>query len=156
MNTIFERKINDIKRIGIVLAKDWFPVGYYGYPVVLTDFVVGRWYDYHDGIKSNLEGLQTIAICREKEDAILIYNSKISQEEELGGFSYVIYDTLKKTFLTKGESFTSYVGNARIFSNKYDAESSLEYYIKINKYTNHKDTTLHLEVHPVRIEIINT
>src|ERR1035437_753159 len=153
INSIIEKKIDDTKYIGIILAKDWFPTVYF-YPVVPSDFVIGQWHDYHDGEKSNIEGLETIAICREKEDAELIYNSKISKEES--DICYVIYDTVKKTFLTKDEFFTNYLGNARVFSNKYDAESFLLYYIRIHKNTDQKDITLNLEKHPVRMEIINT
>jgi hypothetical protein len=157
MTSIFETKVNDTKYIGIVFAAEWFgdAIIHTNLLIYPLDYVVCQWHDYHDGEKSNLEGKITIAICREKEHAILIYNSRISKEES-DNFSYVIYDTIKKTFLNKAESFTSYLGNAKIFSNKYDAESSLEYYIKINKYTNNKDTILNLEVHPVRIVIVNT
>ena len=155
MKSIFETKINDTKRIGIVLAKDWFEGMKYNHPVYDNDFVVCQWHDYHDGEKSNLEGLETIAICRKKEDAELICNSKIFKEDS-DNFSYVIYDKVKKTFLNKDENFTSYLGHARVFSNKYDVESFLEYYIKICKYTNRNDTVLNLEIRPVRMEIINT
>ena len=155
ITSIKEKKINDIIYIGIVLAKDWFQSGYYGYPIISSDFVVCQWCDFVDGEKSNIEGLETIAICRKIEDAELIYNSKISKEES-DDFCYVIYDTVKKTFLTKDEFFTTYLGNARVFSNKYDAESFLLYYIKIYKLTDRKDTTLNLEIHPVRMKIINT
>jgi hypothetical protein len=37
-------------------------------------FVVGKWYDYHDGMKSNIEGMETIALCRSKKTAEIFYN----------------------------------------------------------------------------------
>jgi|ERR1035437_2190615 glycosyltransferase involved in cell wall biosynthesis len=156
MKPIFEKKINDTKRIGIVYAAEWFGDALlHNFLILPIDYVVGQWHDYHDGEKSNIEGAETIAICRNKEDAEHVYNSRISNEDS-DNFCYVIYNTIKKTFLDKGDFFTSNIGKARVFSNKYDAESSLEYYIKIYKNTKCKDTTLNLEIHPVRMEIINT
>jgi hypothetical protein len=74
IRTIKQKKINDVTIVAIVYAKDWFPTEYF-YPVVPSDFVVCQWLDFHDGEKSNIEGKQTIAICRKLEHAELIYNS---------------------------------------------------------------------------------
>lgn len=63
------------KWVGIVYAIDW----YNGYLPVMTmakDFVVGEWSDFHDGEKSHIEGKTTIAVCKNKEDAVLILESK--------------------------------------------------------------------------------
>ena len=72
--TIIQKKINDVIVVAIVLAKDWYKNS--EYPLrISNDFVVCQWFDFHDGVKSNIEGKQTIAICRKLEHAELIYNS---------------------------------------------------------------------------------
>lgn len=81
MNEIKKKKaIQSHKFYGIVLAKDWFKSWFEAdiMPVILpdSDYIVCEWYDYHDGFKSNIEGASTIAICRNLEDAELIYNIK--------------------------------------------------------------------------------
>ena len=75
INSIKQKNISDVTTVAIVKAIDWFDAGYYGYPVVSSDFIVCQWSDFHDGVKSNIEGKQTIAICRKLEHAELIYNS---------------------------------------------------------------------------------
>jgi hypothetical protein len=75
INSIKEKKIDDVTIVAIIKAEYWFDAGYYGYPVSHNDFIVCQWSDFHDGIKSNVEGKQTIAICRKLEHAKLIYNS---------------------------------------------------------------------------------
>lgn len=64
--------------IAIVLAKHWFKQFYnkdiMPYFITKDDYVVCRWHDLHDGEKSNIEGKETIAICRNREDADLLYN----------------------------------------------------------------------------------
>jgi alkyl sulfatase BDS1-like metallo-beta-lactamase superfamily hydrolase len=75
IKTIKQKKINDVTIVAIVLARDWFDAGYYGYPISHNDFIVGQWSDFHDGEKSNIEGKQTIATCRKLEHAELIYDS---------------------------------------------------------------------------------
>ena len=74
---VVKKNFNDIKRVGIVRAKDWFMGSKYSYPVRDDDFVVCRWSDFHDGQNSHIEGKETLAICRSIEDAYLLYNSKI-------------------------------------------------------------------------------
>jgi hypothetical protein len=153
MNSIVEKKIDDTKRIGIVYAAEWFGDNLLQikYPLILPlDYVVCQWHDYHDGEKSNLEGLQTIAICREKEDAMFLYNSKISEKD----ICYVIFDELAKTFLDNSDFFTTKLRNAKTFSNSSDADSAMRYYIKIYKNTNRSDTTLFLEVIPIEMQFI--
>jgi hypothetical protein len=62
--------------VAIVLAKDWWDFVKAYFPAVTpTDFVVCIWSDFHDGEKSNIEGKQTVAICRKLEHAELIYNA---------------------------------------------------------------------------------
>jgi hypothetical protein len=73
LHPIMQKKVGDVNYIGIILAKDWFPVIHY--PTLPSDFVFCRWADFHDGENSHIEGMKTIAICRYKEDAILLYNS---------------------------------------------------------------------------------
>lgn len=67
--------------IGIVLAKEWFkqhkPLYF---PAMPTDYVVCRWWDYHDGIKSNIDGKETIAICKKREDAEVVFESRCSRQ----------------------------------------------------------------------------
>jgi hypothetical protein len=82
MNKVFsikEKKIDDIQYVGIVYAKDWFEyknLSAFPYHILRDDFVVCKWLDFHDGQKSNIEGMTTIAICKELKDAELIFNSK--------------------------------------------------------------------------------
>lgn len=62
--------------IAIVLAKDWFKQQYVEdkipYFISENDYVVCKWCDFHDGEKSNIEGKQTIAICRNRIDADIL------------------------------------------------------------------------------------
>jgi hypothetical protein len=67
---------DNITTIAIVLAKNWFP-NFFTFTTSPNDFVVCKWHDYHDGVKSNIEGKQTIAVCKEYEDAEIIFKSKI-------------------------------------------------------------------------------
>lgn len=78
MKTIKKKNITDVTVIAIVLAENWFNTHdlYHSHAIRLSDFVVCKWFDFHDGVKSHIEGKQTIAICREQEDAELIFNSK--------------------------------------------------------------------------------
>lgn len=77
MKTMQIKQIDDKSFIGIVLAKDWWTYGERALcPILITDFVVCKWSNFDDGVNSHIEGKQTIAICRKKEDAELIYNSK--------------------------------------------------------------------------------
>jgi hypothetical protein len=74
VDSITQKKIGDITYVGIVYAKDWWDALYK--PTVQPfDYVVVKWSDFHDGVKSNIEGLETVAICRKLEHAKLIYNS---------------------------------------------------------------------------------
>ncbi len=73
---LLKRELSDVNRIGIAYAKEWFKGTKYGYPVRDDDYVVCRWSDYHDGQSSHIEGKTTIAICREFEDAHLIFKSR--------------------------------------------------------------------------------
>jgi hypothetical protein len=78
MNTVIEKKVGDVTVFAIMLASEWYKGTKYGYPIRDDDFVVCKWSDYHDGVKSNIEGKTTIAICRELDDAKLIFNNRIS------------------------------------------------------------------------------
>jgi hypothetical protein len=74
IKSIKQKKINDVTIVAIVLARDWFKNS--EYPLrIPNDFVVCQWSDFHDGVKSNIEGKETIAICRKLEHAKLIYDS---------------------------------------------------------------------------------
>ena len=75
-NLEVKREIDNIKRVGIVRAKDWFIDIKYSYPVRDDDFVVCRWSDFHDGKNSHIEGKETLAICRSIKDAYLLFKSK--------------------------------------------------------------------------------
>jgi hypothetical protein len=77
INSIQQKKINDITYIGIVYAAEWYgkDIKHARY-ILPLDYIVCGWSDFHDGEKSNVEGRITIAICRELKDAKLIYNSK--------------------------------------------------------------------------------
>ena len=78
VKSIKEKKTGDVTYAGIISARNWFGDRLYCvmYSMIMPDdFVVGKWSDFHDGIKSNIEGLETLAICRKLEHAELIYNS---------------------------------------------------------------------------------
>jgi hypothetical protein len=83
IKSLQERKITDTQLIGIVLAKDWFGKDWWGNAkpscIFLKEFVVCKWFDFHDGVNSHIEGKETIAICKEKEDAELIFNTKVEK-----------------------------------------------------------------------------
>jgi hypothetical protein len=82
MNIALEKKLSDRKRIGIVRAKEWFKdvQDPNAIPSHLT-FVVGEWHDYHDGIRSHIEGRVTVAICKDYVDALTIFASKKREEK---------------------------------------------------------------------------
>lgn len=64
--------------IAIVAAEHWFKEFYdegkIPYFIREGDYVVCSWYDFHDSEKSNIEGKLTIAICRNFEDAKILYD----------------------------------------------------------------------------------
>ena len=76
INCIVSKTHNEIT-VAIVLAKDWFKVFYIEnkmpYFIPKDSYVVCRWHDFNDGLKCNIEGKQTIAICKNKTDAEVIY-----------------------------------------------------------------------------------
>lgn len=77
--TICKKDVGDNKMVATMLAKDWFGIGnviFNSHSITENDYVVCTWYDFHDGVSSNIEGRETIAICRNKEDAELIFDSK--------------------------------------------------------------------------------
>ena len=74
-----------------------------------------------------------------------------SSEEDV---VWVIYDTLRGTFLDKGDFFQKGLKYAKTFSSEIDAESAKNSYIKIYKDTNRKETTEFLETIPVGLQII--
>lgn len=67
--------------VAIVKAKDWYEhhINLH-YPVLPDDFVVCRWFDYHDGLKSNIEGRETIAVCRKESDAKLVFKNNCKKQ----------------------------------------------------------------------------
>lgn len=79
INSIKQEKISDVTYIGIVYAKDWFMSSKYGHPVRDDDYVVCQWSDFHDGEKSNIEGMTTLGIFHDNNDALLFYYSKLAQ-----------------------------------------------------------------------------
>lgn len=77
--SIKEKKTGNVTYVGIVYARNWYGNDLYCVMhsmIMPDDFVVAKWSDFHDGQKSNIEGMTTIAICKELEDAELIFNSK--------------------------------------------------------------------------------
>lgn len=67
------------KVLAILSVIDWFAPELIRFPIVKTDFVVVKWVDYTHGVDNNqIEAKETIAICREEEDAraIYLYNHK--------------------------------------------------------------------------------
>jgi len=77
METIKSKKISDTEIVAIVKAKHWFEINSQFFNTIFAnDYIVCRWHDFHDGEKSNIEGKETIAICRELGDAELIYCTK--------------------------------------------------------------------------------
>ena len=79
MKTIKSKKIADCSFIGIALSKDWFSGFVKAEPMIpffrqKDNFVVGTWSDFHDGVNSHIEGIQTLAVCRTKELAELIFD----------------------------------------------------------------------------------
>jgi hypothetical protein len=74
-----EKKTGNVTYVGIVYARNWYGNDLHSavrLMILPEDFVVGKWSDFHDGQKSNIEGMTTIAICKDLEDAELIFNSK--------------------------------------------------------------------------------
>jgi hypothetical protein len=78
MNAIITKKISDDEVLAIVLAKDWFDIFFdekkMPYFITEHDYVVCKWFDFHDGVNSHIEGKETIAICRNEEDAYILFN----------------------------------------------------------------------------------
>jgi hypothetical protein len=73
---IKKKKSNKIHNgwVGIIYAKDWFAM-----ITMITirpeDLVIICWHEIHDGVNSHIENKTTIAICKNIEDAILIYDN---------------------------------------------------------------------------------
>lgn len=77
IKSIVQKKTGKLSFIGIIKAGDWFGITEKFYNVLTpSDFVVGQWFDFHDGQSSHIEDRVTIAICKNIEDAELIYNEK--------------------------------------------------------------------------------
>ena len=76
METIKQKRITDTEVIGIILVKEWFKNSSF-FSIYKDYFVVGKWFEYLGGMKN--EGMQTIAMCKDIEDAELVYhrNSEI-------------------------------------------------------------------------------
>jgi hypothetical protein len=65
---------------------------------------------------------------------------------------WVIYDTLRNQFLDKGDFFRKELKFANTYSSEAEAEKAKNYYIKIYKETNRKETTEFLETIPVGLQ----
>ena len=67
-NDIIAQKNTDVRVVAIVKAGAWFKTwvtdSIFPSPFVSDDLVVCRWSDFHDGLKSNIEGMQTIALFK--------------------------------------------------------------------------------------------
>ena len=71
METFYKKALASHKFVVVALAHLWFnkKEEELKYPVLLDCFVLGSWYDFHDGVKSNIEGKTTIAIFYTLENA---------------------------------------------------------------------------------------
>jgi hypothetical protein len=150
INSLIEVKLDDVKRIGIVLASEWVVSSLKMQLIRPTDFVVCEWSDYHDGVNSHIEGMTTIAVCRYRVDADLLFNIRTTANN----ICYVVRDTEKNVFLTSGDFFTENIKNARIFSDETTARHTMDYYIKIYSKTNRILTTQNLEVIPIGMQFV--
>lgn len=72
---------SDVNVIAVVPAKEWFKdqfeAGNVPFFIREDDYVVAKWHDFHDGQNSHIEGKQTIAICKSKQDAQRVYASNL-------------------------------------------------------------------------------
>lgn len=75
MKTIFKKQVSEDKFVAVVLASVWFENMKISYPILPNDFVLCTWHDYPDGQKSNIEAKLTLAICRKKSDAKLLFDA---------------------------------------------------------------------------------
>ena len=71
-NPLVQDKLSDVRVLAMVYAKYWFPANK-PYYIGDEDFVVCEWSDYHDGEKSNIEGMTTIAVCKSQMDAEAVF-----------------------------------------------------------------------------------
>lgn len=78
IETIQKKKIGNNKFVGIVLAgdyfEDWYRAKKMPHSIQDSDYVVCKFYDYHDGQKSHIEGVTTVGILKNLDHAKLIYN----------------------------------------------------------------------------------
>ncbi len=77
INPIKKKKIGDCAFVGIVLAGDYFSE-YYKENMMPSsiqpgDFIVCRFWDYHDGLKSHIESPIMVAALKDMDDAELIF-----------------------------------------------------------------------------------
>lgn len=73
--------LNEHERIGIIDAEEWYkgiPNSIVQLYIRAEDFVVAKWSEFDDGQTAHVEGLTTIAICKELADAQLLYNFRIN------------------------------------------------------------------------------
>jgi hypothetical protein len=70
-----------INVVAVVLAKHWFESYYTSNKMPLfiekSDYVVCKWQDFNDGEKPNIEGKTTIAICKNRDHAELVYKANL-------------------------------------------------------------------------------
>lgn len=60
----------------IVHSQEWFKKHNTSRLLFLRDaFVVGSYFDFHDGVTSHIEGMTTISVCENIKHAKMIFNS---------------------------------------------------------------------------------
>lgn len=70
----------DITCIGVLKSVDWFENEKMGIAFLDSDtYIVGTWSDFHDGENSHIEGKQTIAVCKDLDDAVLIFHKHLDK-----------------------------------------------------------------------------
>jgi len=68
---LISRKGNSVK--AIIRTEDWYGEITPGW--LKGSFVVAQWHDFHDGVKSNIEGRVSACITNDMAIAELVYNS---------------------------------------------------------------------------------
>jgi hypothetical protein len=72
---VLSKKTSDVGTIAVVLAQYWFEELKVPPFIQPDSLVVCRWSDFHDGENSHIEGKETIAVCRDINDAISVYKN---------------------------------------------------------------------------------
>jgi hypothetical protein len=79
MKTICERSTNENFFVGVIGTQNWFEEVKIPFPFTKSDYVVGTWFDFSDGVNHHIEGKTTIAMCKALDEAEVLYKYRLEK-----------------------------------------------------------------------------